>query len=227
MEGLIIAVNQIAELLKGNKTTFILSIILTIMSIILSVRMDRQNGRLQKDIANRGSINQARQIVLNIYDAFFVGGQVASQANGCVDEMFTSEQSYYKWAADVQNASSAISQMYNQAKLLIKDDDFVNSLKMAYNAFNDFNTSVYQYISTGFPSQTINNAWTHVYNKFGLVYGNYYALLQNHVWHEEFRRMCKTSDIDAIQERLEKYLAVVGDDAFDNHFKQYISIQKV
>ena len=234
MEELVVAVNQIAEILKGNKITLLLSIIfalapilLTILSIVLSVRMDKQNKKMQKDIANRDSINQTRQIVLNIYDAFFTGCQIAAQANGNVDEIFTSDQSYYKWALDVQNAYDAISRMYNQAKLLIQDDIFVKSLKNAYDLFASFNLSVSQYINTGFPAQTINNAWTHFSSQYGILYGNYYAFMQNRVLHEEFRKMCKTSYTNDIQEKIEKYLDVVGNDSFDDKFKRYINIKEI
>lgn len=234
MEDLISAVNQILDILKGNNLSFITSIIfalvpilLTVISIILSVRMDMQNKTLQKMIADRDSRNQTRQIILEIYNAYFTGFRITSQAKENIEDIFISDQSYYKWATDLETAFNSIAQMYNQAKLLIRDNEFIVSLKKAFESFGALNHSVGQYIATGIPSQMINNAWQKICTEHQIFYGNYYFLLQNRSLYEEFRKLCKTTYTDEIQKNLRNYINIVDTNEFDDQFKKYISIQQL
>ncbi|MBP3772132.1 MAG: hypothetical protein J6I53_05490 [Treponema sp.] len=234
MEDLISAVNQILDILKGNNLSFITSIIfalvpilLTVISIILSVRMDMQNKTLQKMIADRDSRNQTRQIILEIYNAYFTGFRITSQAKENIEDIFISDQSYYKWATDLETAFNSIAQMYNQAKLLIRDNEFIVSLKKAFESFGALNHSVGQYIATGIPSQMINNAWQKICTEHQIFYGSYYFLLQNRSLYEEFRKLCKTTYTDEIQKNLRNYINIVDTNEFDDQFKKYISMQQL
>lgn len=74
MDELIRALEQIADAIYGDTFSIVWSIIftvipilLTVTTIVLSVRMDRQNQKLQKMIADRDAINQTRQCILDIY----------------------------------------------------------------------------------------------------------------------------------------------------------------
>lgn len=234
MEELVGAVNQIVDILEGNKLSFVTSVIfalvpilLTVISIFLSIRMDKQNKALQKMIADRDSRNQTRQIILEIYNAFFTGFKIAYQAKDNIEDIFISDQSYYKWATDLETAYNSIAQMYNQAKILIKDNDFIASLKKAFDTFGTLNLSVNQYIVTGIPSQMINNAWQKFYTEHQIFYGNYYSLIQNRSLYEEFRKLCKTTYTDEIQKNLKNYINIVNTNEFEGQFKNYISIQQL
>ena len=112
--------DNIADAINGNALTTCLSIIfavvpivLTIITIVLSVRMDKQNQKLQKAIADRDTMNQTRQSVLDIYNAYLDAFHLTGQANGNVADIFVSDQSYYMWANDVDNKSKAVMYAYN------------------------------------------------------------------------------------------------------------------
>ena len=141
MDDLVSAVNKIADLLESSTPTWIsavsiiVPIVLTIVSITLSVRMDKNNEKLQKMLANRDMLNQTRQCVLGIYDAFFNGFHILMQANGNIADIFVSDQSYYRWAQDIENATKEITHAYNRTKLLLDDAKLLKQLCDAQTAF--------------------------------------------------------------------------------------------
>ena len=105
--------NEIVDVMSGNALATCLSvvfavvpIVLTIITIVLSVRMDKQNQKLQKTIADRDAANQTRQYVLDIYNAYLEAFCLAAQANGNLDDIFASEYSYWQWTNDFENKSA-------------------------------------------------------------------------------------------------------------------------
>ena len=70
MDEIIKSLDNIADAINGDALAMCLSIIfavvpivLTIITIVLSVRMDKQNKKLQKAIADRDTVNQTRQCI--------------------------------------------------------------------------------------------------------------------------------------------------------------------
>lgn len=234
MDEVVKSLDQIADATNGNALTTCLSIVfavvpivLTIITIVLSVRMDKQNQNLQKLIADRDTINQTRQCILDIYNAYLNAFHLAGQANGDVADIFASDQSYYTWAIDVETKGKDILYAYNRAKLLINDEDMIAVLKEGFIAFSNLNGSVHAYISTGIATGMIQNAWqSFTISHPQVVSGNYYALYQNCVFGEEFKKLCSNTYTDDIQKNIERYMAVVGNDSFDNMFKKYLQITK-
>ena len=234
MDEIIKSLDNIADAINGNTLTTCLSIIfaivpivLTIITIVLSVRMDRQNQKLQKSIADRDMINQTRQCVLDIYNAYLDAFHLTGQATGNVADIFVSDQSYYMWANDVDNKSKAVMYAYNRAKLMLNDSQLLELLKNGFVAFSALNGSVKSYIFTGTPTRTIQNAWcTFCQNHPNIQPGNYYALLQDSVLADEFRKLCSNTYTDGIQTNIETYIAIVGNDDFDEKFKKYLQISK-
>lgn len=234
MDEIIKSLDNIADAINGNALTICLSIIfavvpivLTIITIWLSVRMDKQNQKLQQSIADRDAINQTRQCILDIYNAYLDAFHLAGQADGNIADIFVSEQSYYMWANDVDNKSKEVMYAYNRAKLMLNDTQLLETLKNGFDAFSALNGSVKGYIFTGVPTRTIQNAWcafcqTHP----NIPFGNYYALLQDSVLADEFRKLCSNTYTDGIQKNIELYMAVVGNDDFDVKFKKYLQISK-
>ena len=108
MEEIVAAINNVAESLKNSTPAWVsvvgvlVPIVLTVVSIILSVRIDKNNQQMQKMLANRDMMNQTRQSVLDIYNSYFNGFMILTQANGNIAEIFTSDQSYYRWAQDIK-----------------------------------------------------------------------------------------------------------------------------
>ena len=234
MDEIIKSLDNIAYAINGNALTTCLSIIfavvpivLTIVTIVLSVRMDKQNQKLQKSIADRDTINQTRQCVLDIYNAYLDAFHLTGQASGNVADIFVSDQSYYMWANDVDNKSKEIVYAYNRAKLMLNDCELLETLKMGFDAFSALNGAVKSYIFAGTPTRTIQNAWCAFCQAHPNIQpGNYYALLQDSVMANEFRKLCSNTYTDGIQKNIEMYMAIVGNDDFDGKFKKYLQISK-
>ena len=234
MDDIINSLDKIADAINGDALTTCLSIIfavvpiaLTIITIVLSVRMDKQNQKLQKSIIDRDTINQTRQCILDVYNAYLAALHLMGQANGNVADIFVSDQSYYTWTIDVENKEKDIMYAYNRAKLLINDEELIRVLKAGFDAFADLNSSIHAYISTGIATETIRNAWqSFAVSHPQVACGNYYALYQNCVFGEEFRKLCSNTYTDGIQKNIEMYMAIVGNDDFDEKFKKYLQISK-
>ena len=77
MEELIKAINNVAEACGealprwASIAGIVAPIILTVITIYLSLRMDKQNKKLQKMLSDRDTINQTRECILNIYNSFY------------------------------------------------------------------------------------------------------------------------------------------------------------
>ena len=234
MDEIIKSLDKIADAINGNALTMCLSIIfavvpiaLTIITIVLSVRMDKQNQNLQKSIADRDTVNQTRQCVLDIYNAYLDAFYLTGQADGNIADIFASDQSYYTWANDVDNRSKAVMCAYNRAKLMLNDPQLLETLKNGFDAFSALNGAVKSYIFTGTPTRTIQNAWCSFCQAHPNIQpGNYYALLQDSVMANEFRKLCSNTYTDGIQKNIETYMAIVGNDDFDEKFKKYLQISK-
>ena len=234
MDEIIKSLDKIADAINGDALTTCLSIIfavvpiaLTIITIVLSVRMDKQNQKLQKAIADRETVNQTRQCILDIYNAYLDAFHLAGQASGNIPDIFVSDQSYYTWANDIDNKSKEIMYAYNRAKLMLNDPQLLETLKNGFDVFSALNGAVKSYIFTGTPTRTIQNAWCAFCQAHPNIQpGNYYVLLQDSVMANEFRKLCSNTYTDGIQKNIEMYMAVVGNDDFDEKFKKYLKISK-
>ena len=234
MDEIIKSLDNITDAINGNAIPMWLSIlfattpiVLTLITIVLSVRMDKQNQKLQKSIADRDAINQTRQCVLDIYNAYLDAFHLTGQSNGNVADIFASDQSYYTWANDVDNRSKAVMYAYNRAKLILNDPQLLETLKNGFDTFSALNGAVKSYIFTGTPTRTIQNAWCAFCQAHPNIQpGNYYALLQDSVMANEFRKLCSNTYTDGIQKNIELYMTIVGNDDFDGKFKKYLQISK-
>lgn len=233
MDDIIKSLNQIAEAIKTDEPSLwfsiifaVVPIVLTVITIWLSIRMDKQNQKLQKAIADRDTINQTRQCILDIYNAYLDAFHLADQADGNVPEIFVSDQSYYKWAMDVENKNKEIMYAYNRTKLMLDDPQLLETLKNGFDAFSALKGSVKSYIFTGTPTRTIQNAWcSFCQSHSNIQMGNYYALFQDSVLADEFRKLCSNKYTDSIQKNIEIYLSVIRCDNFDEKFKKYLQIK--
>lgn len=129
MDEIVAALNSIAESLTNDGLPFwltvidiILPIILTTITIVLSIRMDKQNKKLQKQIHNRDVANQTRQTVLDIFQSYYNAFTVLQQVGDNVASVFVSDQSYYQWGLAVEASSKDVTLALNKAKLLLGDD---------------------------------------------------------------------------------------------------------
>ena len=232
MEELVQAVNRIADSsstipLWVSLVGLIVPIVLTIVSICLSIRMDKQSKDLQKLIANRDMVNQSRETVLGFYNSYLSARDVLGRSCSNIAEIFTSDQSYYNWALEIDNACSSIIYSYNKAKLMMDDPSLLSQMKMGFDAFTQLNANIKMYISTGIPSQTISNAWAQFSQQYTVLAGDYYVLFQNRALGEAFAKLCETSYTKDIQSCVGLYNRIIDCDTFDAPFKKYVQIREI
>ncbi len=235
MEEIITALQQIADSMGQNAVPMwltimmsILPIILTVITIWLSICMHIQNKELQKQLHNRDVVNQSRKCMLEIYNAYVSALNIACQADKYVADVFSNDQSYYQWGMTVQNARVNVMGAYNRAKLMVgADSEMIDYLKKSFDVFADLDATVGRYVGTGIPSQTIQNAWSEFFKKYGIFSNNYGVLYSNRVMHEEFIKLCENSYTHEIQDKITAYIDLVGCDGFDKYFEKYVRIENI
>lgn len=233
MDEIATALNNIAEVLSTGElplwltaSGIIAPILLTGITIVLSMRMDRQNKKLQKQIHNRDVVNQTRQTILDVYHSFLNAHDVTQMPGPCVASVYVSDQSYYQWALAVEAASKELMFSFNTAKLLLKDDkELIAYLKKCWLAFAEIDRAINKYNTSGAPAQTVSAAWESFGQKYGIHSGDYSALLRNPMWGEEFKRFCDNAHTQEIQCKIGEYQSLVANDKFDDIFRKYIQIQ--
>ena len=200
-------------------------IILTIITIVTSISIDKRNIQLQKNLSNRDILNQTRETIFEIYNAYLDGFYYVSQASGNIPEIFVSDQSFYKWALELENKNKEIVFAYNKSKLIFCDEELIKKIKEGFEIFSDLTSNVKLYIGTGFAFNVCENAW-HQFSKMhsNVSPGNYFALLTNQEFAEEFKKYCSNQYTDEIQKQIEKYKMIVGVDSFDEMFKKYTKL---
>ncbi len=243
------ALTRIAEAIENGIIPFWLSvvsigapIILTILSGILTYRLDKQNKELQKileeqnkelqkDLHNRDVINQTRQTILNIYNSFLDALNVVEQSDSNIIDIFISQQFIQSWSEEISNSHKSITRSFKQANIILDDTDMIDYLKRCEISFVELSDSVNSYVNTPIPSQIIQNAWNNFQQRYpynnSLIANNYYLLHQNAVDLEEFKKMCKNSHTDNIQIKVNEFTNLMRDEKFDNYFKKYVQIQKM
>lgn len=233
MNEIATALNNIAEVLSTGElplwltaSGIIAPILLTGITIILSIRMDRQNKKLQKQIHNRDVINQTRQMILDVYRSFLNAHDVTQMPGPCVASVYVSDQSYYQWALAVEAASKELMFSFNIAKLLLNDDkELLDYLKTCWTTFADINNTINAYNTSGLPTRTIEAAWKTVEQKYNIQHGDYPALLRNPEWGEDFKKQCDNTYTQEIQRKIKTYEDLLTNDKFDDIFRKYIQIQ--
>lgn len=93
-------------------------IVLTIINIRLTKQIDKQNTELQKKLSNRDTLIQTREIFFMIYNAFLDGFYYVSQDSGNIPKIFVSDQSFYRWALELESKNNEITFSYNKTKLI-------------------------------------------------------------------------------------------------------------
>lgn len=233
MDEIVTALNNIAVVLSTGElplwltaSGIIVPILLTGITLALSIRVDRQNKKLQKQIHNRDVINQTRQMISDVYRSFLNAHDVTQMPGSCVASVYVSDQSYYQWALAVEAASKELMFSFNTAKLLLKDDkELIAYLKRCWLAFTEIDRAINKYNTSGVPAQTVSAAWESFGQKHGIHSGDYSALLRNPMWGEEFKRFCDNAHTQEIQCKIGEYQSLVANDKFEDIFRKYIQIQ--
>ena len=203
----------------------IASIIIAGATIRLTNRLDEKNEQFQKELSSRDMRIQSREVFLDIYNAYFEAYAQVLQADDIAD-VFTSTQSYMKWAQEIELSLKNLDIAYNKCNLIIEDSELSQTLKQARDAFADIYCQIHYYINTSIPEITIRTAWTEISSSHNIEIGDYYSLFINPVIKSQFIQLCKNPYTDNIKEAMEAYCKIVKTNSFDAVFRRHIQIDE-
>ncbi len=162
MKETIEALNGIAAAIEGVFPSWVTAIeafapiVLTVITIILSVRMDKQNKRLQRELHNRDVSSQARHDILEIYDAFCQTLFVLKK-RGPVAAIFSNMTVLSIWIQELCDASIKTYMACDRSKLLLDDKELTEYLRYLTQKYDEIYTSILSYTNSSVSSQMCDN----------------------------------------------------------------------
>ena len=169
---------------------------LTLGSLRLNYKTNKQNEKLKKNLHNRDVKNQTRRIIINIYNSFLDALNVSELANHNVATIFIALQYIQSWSTAVFNINTFIVRSFNQANIILDDSEMIACLEKFTKSFADLSKVVSQYVNTSMPSSAIQVAWNKInqqnsrkYTQLLGIY-DYNLLSQNPLDLEELKKMC-------------------------------------
>lgn len=234
MEEIMRELQKISEILQQNQTsvwiTYLSSLgplILTGISVFIAIKQHKQNQALQKQIANRDAANLLRQNVLDVYNVYFNGLRVVEQymLSGVI--IFAFRSILQQWMKEFQEAYDALWRTFNQARLMLNDDQLLQALMRSFHRFSELYSYVNSYWQRGLLLNTMKDAWMVISSKYAIEVENYVTLSQNSSAMKELRELCDNEHTQEINRLMEAFKASMGDETFDKHFKEYIRITQL
>lgn len=231
--------DQIVEqLIKLNERDFLdigeilLPILLTIVIIVQNKIYSDRTDRLEKQICNRDQVSQYQSYILAIYntyydfcDTIFTSGFDNNVKNGNVNLANA-------WVNNLIAMKLSIGRRMDLAKLI-----FGRSNKELYDIVEErFKLSIeiidkyMEYINTGNLYRVSENAWKMVIQAYPIVSSykyNYAMLIQNREAYDNFIKLCKSEELEAIQKLVEEHQEKHSYDSFDKYFEEYFSLDEL
>ena len=194
-------------------------IVLTCITIVLSIRMDKQNKALQKQIHNRDVRYQTRNNILEIYNAFS-DSVIALQKYGNVATAFSNESNPFQWSQDLNLIYRELHKACDRANLLLEDGDFCQFLKSVQFDFDTVFADILRYTGTGIHISTIQNAKNQIAIQFGQSNLDY-LFTTNRTAYDQYVKMCDNIYTQEIANKANAYIKQVTDSSFMERFKKY------
>lgn len=232
MEELVHSINNIAEIMKRGTPTWLsmivafVPILLTIVTIVLSCRMDKNSKELQKIIHNRDVYVQSRQDILSIYDAFSEALLTLGKY-GAVRMVFANETGAVTWYQEIENRLIEITKACNKAKLLFDDRDLINQLESSRNTFQQIRDCISRYMYNNTYVQVLQEARISVSRQFGIMVNDVANMMQNTAAREQLFILCENENTKEISKHIDAFIRLTADDQFDSKFKKYIKIYEL
>ena len=182
-ERIIEALDRIADAIDSNEwVTILISIIaiiapliLTIISICLSIRMDKNNKDLQRQIHNRDVDNQTRQLFMDIYSSFSKATNTAINLKKANELLaFNTDNRFYN---DLCSAGQEMEYSFDKFKLLNDGTDndkrLLGYLSDYIDAYSDLYNEITNYLQNPLYKQHIDDAWAKAATH-GILYPNFF-----------------------------------------------------
>lgn len=232
MDELVRSINNIADILKKQSPEYVsiimavVPVLLTIITIILSWRMDRQNKKLQKMIHNRDILNQYRQDILLIYNTYSEAW-INLVRYGSVEKIFIHEQTTYNWNQEINNMIIEVARASDKAELLLDDKELTGYLVSLRDDYKEICICVSRYIYNNTFSQVLQNALSTVASKNGVLGSNANYLAQNPVTQEQLIKLCENENTREIAQKIKSFSDKMTDEKFDSMFRKYLQFHEI
>lgn len=228
MDELVQSINSIVEIMKNGAPVWITwlsafaPVLLTVISIVVSCRMDKQNRELQRTIHDRDAYIQSRQDILSIYNVFSEAQNVLCKY-GSVEMVFTNEQNTLIWVQEVNIANIEISKAYNKAELLFSDEKLINLLDSARKTFQEIRDCVSRYVYNNTYLQVLQDARQSLSSQFSTLPNMMYSTAAR----EQLVKLCENDNTREITKSIESYSKAISDDEYEKKFREYIILQEL
>ena len=235
-ERIIEALDRIADAIDSNEwVTILISIIaiiapliLTIISICLSIRMDKNNKDLQRQIHNRDVDNQTRQLFMDIYSSFSKATNTAINLKKANELLaFNTDNRFYN---DLCSAGQEMEYSFDKFKLLNDGTDndkrLLGYLSDYIDAYSDLYNEITNYLQNPLYKQHIDDAWAKAATH-GILYPNFFSIMLNSNFKNEFIAFFKDQYTDTISQKAEKVTSIFQQEELAQLFIEHIKIKKI
>ncbi len=235
-EKIIEALDKIADAIDSNEwVTILISIIaiiapliLTIISICLSIRMDKNNKDLQRQIHNRDVDNQTRQLFMDIYSSFSKATNTAINLKKANELLaFNTDNRFYN---DLCSAGQEMEYSFDKFKLLNDGTDndkrLLGYLSDYIDAYSDLYNEITNYLQNPLYKQHIDDAWAKAATH-GILYPNFFSIMLNSNFKNEFIASFKDQYTDTISQKAEKVTSIFQQEELAQLFIEHIKIKKI
>lgn len=250
MEELIQRIDQLTEAIRHNSVPLWIAYIGTFIPIIISIlllwqtfRLDKKNKqlqveiaqnneRLQRDLSSRDERIQMREEFLKIYDSFCLAQSILGNASGHVHIYYSNFSVYngittpLQFINQLKDATSTVFQATNKATLLLPSSDakFKQFLLNIANKIKEICNKAGSYYSSGYAYSVSENAWDTIGPSHGIQRYDYQALTSNFLAYDNFLKLCINESTDEIEIMIKETLPLFEYGLFDQHFEPYLQM---
>lgn len=196
-------------------------IFLTIISLLLTIAIDRRNRQLQVYFHQKEAANELRSIILEVFNSCLDAYMLAELSRGRVAQHFASQLAYIEWSKKIETFCYQMQLCINRARIIMNDDELINTLEQCAIAWSAVYEDVNSYIGTNIPEKTIEKAWQVVKQENGIEPYDFGQLYQNQQAKDLFEKECQNIWTWQIENRLDTYRAIVTADSFDKGFRKH------
>lgn len=208
----------------------LLPIILTVVIIFQNRIYSHRTDKLEKQIYNRDQVNQHQGYILDIYNTYYVFCDTVFTSGFDNNVKIGNVNLANTWVNNLIIMRLSIGRNMDLAKLI-----FERSNKELYNIIEErFRLSIkiidkyIEYINSGKLYTVSENAWNMVINNYPEVVRYDYAMLaQNKNVYDNFVKLCKSEELEEIQNLIKEHQEKHSYENFDKYFEGYFSLEEL
>ncbi len=210
----------------------LLPIILTMVIIFQNRIYSRRTDKLEKRIHSRDQINQHQGYILAIYNTYYVFCDTIFTSGFNNNVKIGNVNLANTWVDNLITMRVSIGRNMDLAKLI-----FGQSNKELYSIIEErFKLSIkiidkyIEYINSGKLYHVSENAWNMVINNYpeaAFYRYNYAVLPQNKKIYDDFVKLCRSEELDEIQNLIQEHQEKHSYDNFDKYFEGYFSLEEL